>query len=55
MRPAAVQASFGGSQWDDVEQHLRAMGFDDHAAVHSAVRESHGDMDAALELLLAGV
>ena len=31
------------------------MGFDDRAAVRDALREAHGDVDAALELLLAGV
>ncbi len=53
---AAVQTGYrGSSHWEAREQALREMGFHDRAAVREALREAHGDVDAALELLLAGV
>jgi hypothetical protein len=51
-----VQTGYrGSSHWEAREQALREMGFHDRAAVREALREAHGDVDAALELLLAGV
>ncbi len=44
-----------GGQWEIVERMLRDMGFEDRAAVRAAVRETHGDMSAAVELLLAAI
>ena len=52
---AATQTGHRGGHWEAREQALREMGFGDRAAVREALREAHGDVDAALELLLAGV
>jgi len=49
------QTAQHGGQWEIVERMLRDMGFDNRAAVRAAVRETHGDMSAAVELLLAAI